>query len=140
MTLKDTIRIMKEVAMRQPAIRTICENDIYKLNADGNAWHYGVFAFVQGRHTTAFEDDFNHFNFSLFYVDRLIEDRSNQVDIQSTGVEVLNAIVAELQQRGIYIEGDYTFQPFNQRFADDCAGVFIDVRMEVSKNSICEEF
>ena len=124
--------------MEQPAIRMIVENDIYKLNTYADA-QYGIMAFTQGQHSSSTDSDFTKYGLTLFYVDRLIEDGRNQVEIQSTGVEVLENILQKLSDLGLIVDDGFTFQPFNEKFTDQCAGVFTNVNISVLKNAICPE-
>lgn len=136
MTLLETIRTMEAVAMRQPAVRSVVQNDAFRLNTIPDA-RYGVFAWVQGAHTISEETQV--FAFSLFYIDRLTADKSNEIEIQSVGIQTLGNIIAALQDLGIFLDGDWTAQVFNQRFHDECAGVFANVRLEVSADFVCPE-
>lgn len=139
MTLEQTIRIIEQVAKAQPAIKTIVENDIYRLNSLPDV-KYGVFAFLQNQHSADIDSDLMTYNFTLFYVDRLTADKGNQINVQSTGVAVLNNIIRTLADNfGILATGGYSFQPFNQRFTDECAGVYTNVALQVEIDGICEE-
>lgn len=138
MTLLETIRTMEVIASRQPSIKMIVENDIFRLNARADA-RYGVFAFVQGEHSTAIDTNVITYAFTLFYVDRLKNDRSNQIEIQSTGIQTLDNILRTMDEAGIYAETGYSFQVFNQRFVDDCAGVMCRVSLSVPLTGICSD-
>lgn len=139
MTLEQTIRIIEQVAKAQPAIKTVVENDIYRLNSLPDV-KYGVFAFLQNQHSADIDSDLITYNFTLFYVDRLTADKGNKINVQSTGVAVLNNIIRTLADKfGILATGGYSFQPFNQRFTDECAGVYTNVALQVEIDSICEE-
>lgn len=138
MTLLETIRTMEVIASRQPSIKMIVENDIFRLNARADA-RYGVFAFVQGEHSTAIDTNEITYAFTLFYVDRLKNDRSNQIEIQSTGIQTLDNILRTLDEAGIYAETGYSFQVFNQRFVDECAGVMCRVSLSVPLTGICSD-
>lgn len=139
MTLEQTIRIIEQVAKAQPAIKTIVENDIYRINSLPDV-KYGVFSFLQNKHNADIDSDLMTYNFTLFYVDRLTADKGNQINVQSTGVAVLNNIIRTLADKfGILAMRGYSFQPFNQRFTDECAGVYTNVALQVEIDSICEE-
>lgn len=138
MTLSEIIRTMEAVASNQPSIKMVVENDIFRLNARADA-KYGVFAFVQQQHTTSIESNIITYAFTLFYVDRLKNDRSNQIEIQSVGIKTLDNIIRRLDEMGIYSETSYSFQVFNQRFVDECAGVFCNVSLSVPLDSLCPE-
>lgn len=138
MTLAEVIKTMEIVASHQPSVNMIVENDIFRLNNKADA-RYGVFAFVQQQHTSSIESNVINYAFTLFYVDRLKNDRSNQIEIQSVGIQTLDNIIRALDDVGIYTELAYTFQVFNQRFVDECAGVFCNVTLTVPVGSLCPE-
>jgi len=126
---------MEAVAGKQPTVASIVRNDVFRLNALPDA-RYGVFAWLQGEHRTEQGGDLLNFTFTLFYVDRLTFDKANEVEIQSVGIETLENILAELAEAGI-MAGEHTYRAFNQRFSDECAGVFCNVTLEVPKDGIC---
>lgn len=138
MTLKELIKTMEIVASHQPSINMVVENDVFRLNNKADA-RYGVFSFVQQQHSTSLDSNFISYAFSLFYVDRLKNDKSNQIEIQSVGIETLDNIIRQLDDLGIYSEQSYSFQVFNQRFLDECAGVFCNVTFSVPVGSLCPE-
>ena len=138
MTLSATIRFIEKVARLQPAVKSVVPNDIFRLNTIPNA-EYAVFGWTQGQHTIGVDDTYATYAFTFFYVDRLTEDFSNQLEIQSVGVQVLDNIVRTLEQAGAHVANAYTFTTFNQRFTDECAGVFVQVSLQVPLNGVCEE-
>ena len=138
MTLLELIKTMEVIASHQPSIHMVVENDIFRLNNKADA-KYGVFAFVQGQHSTSIDSSVITYTFTLFYVDRLKNDRSNQIEIQSVGIQTLDNIIRQLDNLGIYSEISYSFQVFNQRFLDECAGVFCNVNLSVPVGSLCPE-
>lgn len=138
MTLQQVIHTIETIASRQPAVNMIVRNDIFRLNEAPDA-RYGVFAWLQGQHTGSVEESLVRYSFTFFYADRLTADLGNQVEVQSTGVEVLTNILRVLDQRGISVANRYSFRTFNERFHDECAGVFCDVTLEVPAGSLCPE-
>lgn len=138
MTLAQVIRAIEITASKQPAVNMIVRNDIYRLNAAPDA-RYGVFAWLQGQHSGSLGDSLVRYRFTLFYADRLTSDLSNQEQIQSTGIEVLTNILRCLDAQGFAVTDPYTFRTFNERFHDDCAGVFCDVSFAVPAGSDCAE-
>jgi len=135
MNLYQTIQAIEATASRQPNIRTIVRNDVFRLNAQPGV-RYGVFAWLQNEHTTDADSQLITWNFTLFYVDRLTEDKGNEIQIQSVGMEVLDNILKTLPDFGLF-PSIYSFRTFNQRFADECAGVFCNVQLEASKGTPC---
>ena len=137
MTLLDTIRLIESVAAAQPSVNMIVRNDIFRLNTYADA-RYGVFAWVQQQHQADTSSGFITFAFSFIYADRVTADRSNETEVQSVGIQTLNNIIRRLDETGIDA-GSYTFTTFNQRFLDDCAGVFCNVSFTVPADSLCAE-
>ena len=138
MTLVEVIKVIEVIASRQPSIRMIIENDVFKINEKVDA-RYGIFAWTQGQHTSRIDSNSVDYSFTFFYVDRLKNDKSNQIEIQSVGTETLNNILLTLDDIGIDIDQTFTFQVFNQRFTDECAGVFCNVTFTISVDEICPE-
>ena len=125
------------VASQQPAVGTIVRNDVFRINS-APSLNYGVFAWTQGQHQGNIATGMTSYSFSLFYVDRLKDDGSNLVEVQSVGCEVLGNILRSLELYDIEVES-YTMQTFSQRFTDQCAGVFANVTMTAPTGSMCGE-
>lgn len=138
MTLAQLISIMEGVALQQPSVNMVVQNDIYKINSAPSLM-YGIFGWTQGQHSGSVTG-MQTYQFTLFYVDRLTEDQSNLIEVQSVGCETLGNILRSLDVYDIDVQ-DYTIQPFSQRFTDECAGVFVTVSLSVLPTSVCfEEF
>lgn len=136
MTLLQLIKAIEGIAKEQPSIKQIIQNDVFRLNALPDA-KYGVFAWVQGLHSTNIDSATMNYQFTFYYVDRLNEDHSNQIEVQSVGIQTLDNIIREMDARGIYVNNTYTMRTFNQRFIDECAGVFCNVSIDVPMGSLC---
>ena len=65
-----------------------------------------------------------------------IADKSNGPEIHSVGVEVLGNILHLLaEEMGV---GEWRITPFSgQKFADECAGVYATVELEVPATAVC---
>lgn len=137
MTLLELIERIKSVAIAQPEVSTIVENDVFRLNEMADV-KYGVFAYTQGEHTTSAERDSITYNFTFFFVGLLTDDRENMNELQSKAIEVLDSIIYTLYDEGDIIIGNYAFQPFNRRFMDDCAGCWVDVAITTNKALNCK--
>lgn len=138
MTLQEVIRAIEVVASRQPSVNMIVQNDIFRLNSKSDA-RYGVFGWTQGQHSASVESSLFTYSFIFFYVDRLKNDKSNEIEVQSVGVQTLDNVLRTLDDMGISANSTYSFQTFNQRFLDECAGVFCNVSLQVPVSSVCSE-
>lgn len=136
MTLQQVIREIEKAANVQPSINMIVRHDVFRLNSAPSC-KYGVFAWLQGQHSGNVNGMMNY-QFTFFYVDRLREDLSNQTEIHSVGCETLSNVIRLLEEVDIYAES-FTLQPFNQRFTDQCAGVYANVTFQVSADYLCGE-
>lgn len=136
MTLLDLIKKLEDVAISQPQVREIVPSDVYQLNERASVM-YGVFAWTQGQHVKDFVRGTTAYTFNLFYVDRLTADHKNKTEIQSVGLQVLGNILRSFVD---YIGvSDARFQPFTERFADECAGVYCTVTLTVPDDTNCEQ-
>ena len=138
MTLQQVIKAFEVVASQQPSVNMIVRNDIFRLNSKSDA-RYGVFGWTQGQHSSSADSSMFTYSFTFFYVDRLKNDVSNQIEVQSVGIQTLDNILRRLDDLGIYVSQRYDFQTFNQRFLDECAGVFCSVTLQVPVMSLCSE-
>ena len=138
MTLSDTIRLMEWAAGFQPSVKSVVRNDIFRLNSLPDA-RYGVFGWTQGQHTTEAGANLYTYRFTLFYIDRLTADKGNETEVQSVGISTLDNVIRTIDDLGAVPSGDWQFTTFNQRFLDECAGVFCTVAFEVPVGSICAE-
>lgn len=137
MTLLDLIHKIEETAKSQPQVGEVIGGDIYRLNERADAL-YSVFAWTQGQHTLDVMKDSTAYTFTLFYVDRLTADKSNTAEVQSVGIQVLSNILRFLMSEGVGV-GLATFQPFTERFSDECAGVYCSVTLTVLNDYNCEQ-
>lgn len=138
MTLSELIRKIEVAASGTPSVSSIVRNDIFRLNSLPNA-EYAVFGWTQGQHYTTVTSSLITYNFTFFYIDRLRADKRNELEIQSVGIQVLDNLIRTLELNGVYAESQYNFTTFNQRFLDECAGVFTNVALTVPVSDLCEE-
>ena len=135
MTLEETIRTLEAVALQQQSVAMVIHNDIFKLNTIPNA-KYAVFAYTQGEHLTSVSGDLATYRLTLFYVDRLLADKSNQTEIQSTGTQVLRNILTMMSELDFQVD-NMPIQPFTQQFVDECAGVYCAVSIGAANGCEC---
>jgi len=146
MSLKDLTNALNAIAAKQPAVGTVIENDVFRLNGIPDA-KYGVFAWTQGRHRVDLLSGLQTLNFYLYYVDRVDTADKSEIDAQSTGIDVLTNIVrAVVNKFDLDLSGDLVFQPFIQEkavagkgFKDDCAGVYVEVGFMTDAYEGCED-
>lgn len=126
MRIKKLIELLSDTAQSQPNINYVGVGNVYDLNSKPDA-NYGVVYITQGN-TSVYENEV-HYTITLFYIDRMTDNYDNRLDIQSNGMAVLTNIIHKLVDIEDEIDVNYPLQftPFNQRFIDDCAGVFTTI-------------
>ena len=138
MTLYETIDLLKKIALKHPNIGSASEGNIYEYMNANPSVKYGVFFITQGTHSQ--DEMFNHFDFTLFYVDRLVDDmEENRLQIQSIGKEILSNILTFFCEEFDAECENISFQPFTQRFVDETAGIYSTITIDVPKDVICPE-
>lgn len=137
-TLYQVIKALESVALEQPNIRYVGENDLYEdLNANPNI-QYSVFYVTQNTHTST--DEWDYYGLNLFVLDRLKNDKSNELEIESYAKETLDNIIGVFCERyNAEVVGERTYQVFTEKFVDSCCGVYVNVRLQLPKNIICYE-
>lgn len=127
MTIKEIVKTLLSIGKAQSNVRYVNEGDIYTLNSLPNI-EYGVFYITQNKHSITADFNLINYNLNLFYVDRLTTDGNNKLDIQSAGMITLTNIINIFKNNfDVDVVGDVVFQPFTQRFGDECAGVYCTI-------------
>ena len=132
MTLFELINKLKSIAINKPNINYVGDGDVYTLNSLPNI-DYSVFFITQNDHSI-YQDTITY-SLNLFYIDRISDSEDNTLNIQSDGMLQLTNIINTLVfTEDVDVDGDITFVPFIQRFADQCAGVYCNVRFVCENN------
>lgn len=132
MTLFEIINKLKSIAINKPNINYVGDGDVYTLNSLPNI-DYSVFFITQNDHSI-YQDTITY-SLNLFYIDRISDSEDNTLNIQSDGMLQLTNIINTLVfSEDVDVDGDITFVPFIQRFADNCSGVYCTVRFVCDNN------
>lgn len=103
--------------------------------------HYPLFYIIPAGTHTIYEDT-TRFDLVLYYVDRLLEDNSNTIDIFSSAiVNLKNILIGARDIPGIVdVEETYTARLFvPEKLNDRLAGAYANVRITVENDSLCME-
>lgn len=120
MNLLQTIRTIEEVAKGIPNVHTVV-SAFEDLNREDTV--YSAVIIQQQSHTH--NDDWMQYNFYIGYADRLVEDGSNELSVQSTAMNTIHSIVRAL--RNILPSAEISYSNtnvFTQRFTALCAGAY----------------
>lgn len=137
MTLLETIALLKFVAGKQPNINGIVESgDIFDLNKDEYQQKYAAFCATEGEHEI--NESWSRFSFTLYYVDRLILDKSNKEEIHSSAISFFQNFQSYMLKNypKIFFEAG-TVVPFTERFSSECAGAYMSCNIITTPQSLC---
>lgn len=137
MTLVEVINLLNYIAKNQPNVNGIVDScDVYDLNKEEYQQKYAAFCVQQNTHQVS--EDFTTFSFTMFYVDRLTDDKSNKIEIQSTAVEFFSNFIKTVMQKFDSLDfSNGEVHPFTERFSAECAGAYMDCKVTTKNQSIC---
>ena len=136
MNLQNTLEYIASVAQNHPLINSSYVGSIYDLNSNTNT-KYAVFA-VEDIDVTK-QNNTLLYNCYLYVVDRVMNDESNTIAVQTMAVNTLQEIINYIEgySQSLEVYGSYIITPIRQKFTDDCAGAYVQLRL-VSQNDIGE--
>lgn len=101
--------------------------------------YYPLFFIIpSGTHTV--KDDTTRYDLTLYYIDRLLEDNSNTIDIFSSSIENLkNILIGAREIPGVAdVEDTYTIRNFMpEKLNDRVAGAYAQVRITCENETVC---
>lgn len=111
------------------------EGDVYEFLNSGNHKYPSIILTTQNVSTT---DNINSISGTLFCVDRLTDDSSNRLEIQSNAFNKLQRIISALEENTINLQSN-TYTPFTEKFADLCGGMFVEFNLQYVGESLCDD-
>ena len=129
--LTDTIR---KVALSQPNIHS-CVGEFLDLNSPDAKYS----AIILQQRTHRRDNDFMTYSFYLAYTDRLTEDKSNEVEVQSTAIQVIDSIFYSLENHNLDVSMG-AYNTFTQRFLAEAAGAYVELNVVVPISSCTYDF
>ena len=138
-TLAKIVDTITAIASGERNVNSVVVGDIYEMDARPDI-KYCTFGLTQNEHTE--DENFIMYDFNLFYIDRLTNDESsNEILIQSTSIQVLRNIVRKTcQYLDIDVYRQLVYYPFTQKFADLCAGAYVNVVFSVPLDMCAEDY
>lgn len=137
MSYKELIDNLKETALKHALIESFqYGNSVYEANFTDNK--YPLLYVMYQPHQI--DNPINNYSFVFYYIDRLLEDKSNEVDVHNSGLKSLNDVLIDIDLN--YDNTEYKFPTnmtlFVEKFADYCAGVFAEVSIQTyNENNEC---
>lgn len=140
MTWKDITAAFAQAASsgRWPNIRAFSDEGVYILN-DRDRWKMNYATVILDLQGATVEVDTTTYNVMLWYIDRQRQDRTDINEIISEGIATLSEMAHFVCNNadGIYIASPSQATPFQDRFADECAGASLSLAITTLNTSIC---
>ena len=136
MNYYNFIKQIKNISLSNGLVNETGEGDIYIHLNSGMHKYPCVFLTVQN---VTFTNDIVNVNATLFYVDRLLDNSSNKLEIQSNGITVLSQILDRIAEETVINTVQNVYTPFEEKFADLCAGQFVTFRASFPNDVICSD-
>lgn len=140
MTLQKLLYEIAQLAIAQKAVNyTAAGADINTLNTGTiDSWPV-LFTSPTGSHTVT--DNTTKYTITLYYLERLLNDNSNDVDIMSVAIEQLKNITNGIKEIDgvVGIDDNYNITNFieTEAFNDRCAGAYCTIYVTVINDTIC---
>lgn len=140
MNWKDISATVKSAALSGlwPNIRAFFDEGVYILN-DRDNWKMNYATVILDLQSATVTEDTTTFNVLLWYIDRQKEDRSDINNILSDAIMTLGEMANWLRYNldGVFITSDMIVTPFQDKFADECAGASISIHFSSVHNKLC---
>ena len=133
MTLYKLVQDVCNLGKAEPNISFVSQGDIYQLNHNQDI-DYPAFIVTQGTHTGSDYDE-EQFTLTLFAVDRLVSDKSNEIDVQSWANDVLMDVTRKIEEFYIgTVQPGFKIQTFTEKFDSLCAGAYATIAVTIENN------
>lgn len=142
MTLENLLYNIGNTAIKNKVINyAAAGSSIFELNAETIVDYPLLFASPTGNHEVRVNT--TDYEITLYYIDRLLRDSANDVQIFSTGVEQLKLIMRMIENIEGVVEVADTYSISNfaetEKMNDSVAGAFATVTITVLNTSECDD-
>lgn len=139
MNLQELCKKLGEMAEAQELVNfSAAGASLGELNPLQVDWYPLFFIIPSGTHTV--KDDTTRYDLTLYYIDRLLEDNTNTIDIFSSSIENLkNILIGARSIPGVVdVEDTYTIRNFMpEKMNDRVAGAYAQVRITCENATVC---
>ena len=140
MNLKTLLRNIGELGKSQKLIGfSAAGTSLEQINGMEVAWYPLLFQSPTGTHTVA--ENTTTFDITFYYVDRLLTDYSNDIDIFSSAVENLKNLINGIKDLPgvLNVTDNYTIRNFTvtEKMNDSLAGAYAQARITVVNDTVC---
>ena len=143
MTLEATQYLITDLALKRNLVNCAMSGpSVYAINPEEIREYPLIFVSPVGSHTI--KENTTRYSFTIFYMDRLLEDSSNEDTIGSAGLETLRNLKLQLSKieviTDIQEEVDIRLFTETERMADRVAGAYMTIWIETLNHSTCPAF
>ena len=140
MNLKTLLKEIGELAYRQKLVNySAAGTSLDEINGKEIKWYPLLFSSPTGTHVV--KENTTQFELTLTYVDRLLSDMSNDVDVLSSAISNLENIVNGIKQIPgvVSVEDGYTIRNFanTEKMNDSLGGAYANIRITVINDDLC---
>lgn len=139
MTLFELMKQIGEMAKAQRLVNySAGGSSLGEINPLSVDWYPLFYIIPAGTHTV--QANTTKFDLVLYYIDRLLEDNSNTIDIFSSSIENLkNILIGARSIPGVVdVEDTYTIRNFMpEKLNDRVAGAYAQVRITCENETVC---
>lgn len=139
MTLQQICKELGEMAKAQELVNfSAAGASLGEINPLQIDWYPLFFIIPSGNHTVM--ENTTRYDITLYYVDRLLEDNTNTIDIFSSAIENLkNILIGARNIPGVVdVDDTYTIRNFMpEKLNDRVCGAYAQVRITVLNDSLC---
>lgn len=126
------INTILDTAKKHKLIEETYYGDIYEFENSGTRRYSNFVLTSQG---TTESENITTYNFNAFVTDRLTDDKSNLIEVQSISKTILSQILKECFDN----IGDITYTFWTEKFNDLCAGCYASFSVSIPNEIICSD-
>lgn len=140
MNLKNLLTEIGEMGKAQKLINfSAAGTSLDQINGMAIDWYPMLFSSPTGNHTVL--ENTTTYEITLYYLDRLLPDYSNDIDIFSSAIENLKNLVngIRLIPGVVEVMNNYSIRNFasTEKMNDSLAGAYAVIRVKVENKAVC---
>lgn len=140
MTLKKLLNIIGEMAISQKCCHySACGTSIAQLNPIPIDSYPVLFTAPTGNHRV--QENTTTYEITLYWIDRLLEDNTNDIDIFSNSIEQLKNIIIGIRDLVEVVDVDFNYIIRNftntEAMDDRLAGAYCTIQITVINETLC---
>lgn len=140
MNLKSLLKAIGELAFRQKLVNySAAGTSLDQINGVEIEWYPLMFSSPTGTHLV--KENTTRYEITMYYIDRLLSDYSNDVDVFSSAISNLENIINGIKNiPGVVdVDSEYTIRNFTntEKMNDSLAGAYANVRITVLNEDLC---